>query len=85
MSFGIIVDSRKRRGESRFSDNPNASQLVKIGTEINKMVNHGERHRVEKEFGKEANDLCRAKKDSSLSKEIARNVAKQVYDLKKGK
>jgi len=78
MTFGIIIDGKKQRGKIAITDQPKWSDVIKIGKEINLMKRCGEKHRVDREFGKEANAMFKKKENKELNKEMATYAVEQL-------
>ncbi|MBU2177457.1 MAG: hypothetical protein KJ556_20385 [Gammaproteobacteria bacterium] len=73
----IITDSKKKKGLS-FQDNHNASEIVKIGHEINRAKAGGyNRDMIEANFGKDAQALMRKKSEPDTE---TKKYAKEIVD-----
>ena len=73
----IITDSKKKKGVS-FSDNHNASEIIKIGTEINRAKAGGySGAMLNKEFTRDAESIMTRKAEPDT---VTKEYAKEIVD-----
>lgn len=80
-----IVHAETLKDRMICNDDPKYRESVKIGREINKMKAHGEGHRVEKEFARDANKIHEKQVDPKIASDMAADVIRayrQGYDPK---
>lgn len=82
----IIMDHKKKSRQLSFNDNPRASEILKIGREINRYKQRDGCNikGIEQRFGKDANALCRPKVDNSWVKDFRRDVNRELNQKLKG-
>jgi hypothetical protein len=80
-----LVNAKSLKSRDSFNDNPNAKEIIKIGTEINrfKRLDGVNRPEMEKRFKKDCDKLFTPKPDTGLTNRMADFYCKEYNRVKR--